>query len=265
MQHLREVSAGMRHLYGLDALGDPVVPAFVATLLAVLRAAAFPAIGVLALRRSVPEARTPLVVGAVGFVLVAALLVVGNVMVDPVSDRYLMPSWLLAISGAVIAARTLVTWRWIAVLLVIAFPLGGVLNAIGIRDAGSATDAAGLPRPPAMDGVIAVLRETGLARGFATHRYANVATVRSEGAVELCDMHLQPTPAPARWLDAAPCFDPARYANGFFVLLAPGERDTAHASALTATIGVPDEVREADGYAIWLYRGASADLAWLAR
>jgi len=109
------------------------------------------------------------------------------------------------------------------------------------------------------------LRETGLARGFATHRYANVATVRSEGAVELCDVHLQPTPAPARWLDAAPCFDPARYANGFFMLLAPDERDAANTGALSATLGAPDDVRDADGYAIWVYHAGNGDLAWLAR
>ena len=212
-----------------------------------------------------PEWRTPLATGALGFLLIAALLVVGNVMVDPVGARYLMPSWLLALSGAVLAARALPSWRWIAVLLVIAFPVGGLLNAIGIRDAGSATDAAGLPEPPALDRVIAALRDGGLTHGFATHRYANVAVVRSGAALGLCDVRLQPEPAPARWLNASACFDPARYANGFFVLLAPDERDAAHASALTATIGVPTEVREADGYAVWLYRSGGGDTGWLAR
>jgi len=266
MQHLRWLAVGLRHLYGVDALGVPREHPFVATLLAVARAAAFPAIGVLALRaRTAAETRMPLLVGAVGFVLIAALLVAGNVMVDPVGDRYLIPSWLLAVSGAAIAARALPAWRWIAVLLVIAFPVGGVLNVIGIRTAGSAMDAAGLPRPPTLDGVIAALHDTGVARGFATHRYANVATVRSGGALQLCDVHLQPEPVPARWLDAATCFDPARYASGFFVLLAPDERDVAHTSALKATIGAPDDVRETDGYAIWLYRGGNGDLGWLDR
>ncbi|HEY6893434.1 MAG TPA: hypothetical protein VI258_04650, partial [Rhodanobacteraceae bacterium] len=80
-----------------------------------------------------------------------------------------------------------------------------------------------------------------------------------------CDVHLQPTPAPARWLNAAPCFDPARYANGFFVLLASEERDAARAARLTATIGVPSEVREAGGYEIWTYLPGASDLAWLTR
>jgi hypothetical protein len=266
MRHLRWLAIGQRHLYGIDALGIAPLPSFAGMSLALLRAATFPVIGLLALRAgSAREARMPLATGALGFVFIAAFLVVGNVMVDPVGDRYLIPSWLLAISGAVLAARSLPAWRWIAVLAVIAFALGGVLNAVGIRNAGSATDAAGLPQPPVLDGVIAALRGSGLSRGFATHRYASVATVRSDAALELCDVHLKPEPEPARWIDAESCFDRARYASGFFVLLAPGERDAAHASALTATIGVPDEVREADGYAIWLYRGASADLAWLAR
>jgi hypothetical protein len=264
MQHARWLAAGMRHVYGVDALGVPAAPYFIAALLAVVRAATFPFVGILALRAG-GEARTPLAVGALGFLLIAALLIVGNLMVDPVGDRYLLPPWLLATSGAVLAARTLRLWRPIALLLVIAFPLGGVLNAIGIRDAGSATDAAGLPRPPSINGAIAALHDSGLTRGFATHRQANVATVLSGGELELCDVHLQPQLAPARWLNAAPCFDPARYAKGFFVLIAPDERDAAHTDALSATIGTPSEVREADGYAIWLYRNGSANFAWLAR
>lgn len=268
VQHARWLVAGLGHLYGGDALGVPTVP-FAAVLLALLRAATLPVIGLLALRASrvhgEPGARMPLAIGALGLLFIAAVLVVGNVMVDAVSDRYLMPSWLLAVSGAVLAARALPSWRWMAVLLAIAFPLGGVLNAIGIRHAGSATDAAGLPRPPALDGVIAALRDTGVTRGFATHRQANVVIVRSEAALELCDLHFQPEPAPARWLNASTCFDPALYANGFFVLLAPDERDAAHTSALMATIGTPSEMREADGYAIWLYRSGRANLAWLAR
>jgi len=151
------------------------------------------------------------------------------------------------------------------VLLVVAFPLGGALNAIGIEHGGSAADAAGLPRPPPVDGAIAALRETGLTRGFATHRHAGVATVRSGGELELCDVRLQPELAPARWLDAATCFDPARYRDGFFVLLGPDERDAAQANAISAAIGTPSDVREADGYAIWLYRSGSASLGWLAR
>jgi hypothetical protein len=78
-------------------------------------------------------------------------------------------------------------------------------------------------------------------------------------------VHFAPKFEPLRWVDAETCFDPARYANGFFVLLAPDERDAAHTDALTATIGAPAEVREADGYAIWIYRSASGNLAWLAR
>jgi hypothetical protein len=268
MSHVRWLFGGLRHLYGGDALGDP--PAgFVVIVLALLRAAALPAILLIAVRASEPRgeigARMPLATGAIGFVFVAALLVVGNVMVDPVSDRYLMPSWLLALAGAVFAASTSRSWRWIAVLLVLAFPLGGLVNALGIRHASSATDAAGLPRPPALGGVIAALRDLGVTRGFASHRYANVATVRSGAALELCDVRFKPEPMPARWLDAEACFDPARLANGFFVLLAPDERDGPHVAAITASIGVPSEVHEVDGYAIWLYRSGSASLAWLAR
>ena len=266
MQHARWLAAGLRHLYGGDPLGVPVSP-WVSGFLAALRALALPAavIGFFRASAARRDSMRPLAIGVLGLVLVAAILVAGNIMVDTVGDRYLMPPWLLCIAGIALGAPALPQWRWIAVLLVVAFPLGGLLNAIGIEGAGSPADAAGLPRPPSLDGAIAALRETGLTRGFATHRHAGVATVRSAGELELCDVRLQPELAPARWLDAATCFDPTRYADGFFVLLAPDERDAAQANAISAAIGTPSDVREADGYAIWLYRSGSASLGWLAR
>jgi hypothetical protein len=272
-QHVRWLGAGLKHLYGGDALGDPPFP-LVDALLAVLRAASLPLIGVLVIGSSLrrvadaqaePATRIPFAVGVLGFALVAAILVVGSVMVDPVSDRYLIPTWMLTLSGAVLAARSLASWRWIALLLVVAFPLGGLLNAIGIARAGSATDAAGLPRPPSLDGVVAALRDAGFSRGFASHRHAGVVGVRSGAQIEMCDVLWQPQPVPARWQTAETYFDPARYANGFFMLLAPDERDAAHERALTAAIGIPGDVREADGYAIWLYPRGSGKLDWLAR
>jgi hypothetical protein len=278
LRHARWLAAGARHLYGGDALGDPAL-SFVGSLLAALRAASLPAIGLVVIgstmtgasvpatpqMRAASASRIPFAVGAFGLLLVAAILFVGNLMVDPVSDRYLMPSWLLAVSGTVFATRSLASWRSIAFLLVVAFPLGGLLNAIGIARAGSASDAAGLPRPPSLDGVVAALRDAGLARGFASHRAAGVVTVRSGGDLDLCEVRFRPQPVPARWQTAETCFDPERYASGFFMLLSPGERDAAHERALAATVGNPSDVREADGYAIWLYRGASGKLDWLAR
>jgi hypothetical protein len=283
LRHARWLAAGTRHLYGGDALGDPVFSS-IDSLLAALRAATLPAIALIVtgplvsrwMTGGVSVQRTsdariadatgiPFAVGAFGFLLVAAILVFGNLMVDPVSDRYLMPPWLLAVSGAVFAVRPLAARRWIALLLVIAFVLGGWLNAVGIARAGSAMDAAGLPRPPPLDGVVAALRDTGLVRGFASHRSAGVVTVRSGGALDLCELRFRAQPVPARWQTAETCFDPARYASGFFVLLAPDERDAARVRALAATIGTPDGIREAGGYAIWLYPGASGKLDWLAR
>jgi hypothetical protein len=198
-------------------------------------------------------------------VIVAAVLVVGTAMVDPVSDRYLIPAWHLALVGFVVAVRAAPRWRWIAVLLIVAFPLGGVLNAIGIQRAGSAADAAGLPRPPSLDGVVATLYAGGFSRGFATHRYANAMTVRSDARIEACDILFDPQLRPARWLNAKTCTDPAIYADGFFVLLAPDERNESHGNTLRATIGAPSTVIDVEGYSIWAYRKESATLDWLSR
>jgi len=235
-RHLWLLAAGARHLYGGDALGMPELPV-TQQVLGWLRAAIFPAI---------------------------AILLLGTAMVDPVSDRYLIPAWHLALVGFVVAVRAMPRWRWIAILFVVAFPLGGVFNAIGILRAGS-SDAAGLPRPPPLDGVLAKLYDGGFVRGFATHRYANAMTVRSEARIEACDILFDPQLRPARWLNTKTCTDPTIYVDGFFVLLAPDEQNKAHANAVRATIGEPSTVIDVDGYSIWAYRKESATLDWLSR
>ena len=210
-------------------------------------------------------ARFPFEVGILAFAIIACALIVGSTMVDPIGDRYLIPAWHLALASAVVAARPIAHWRWIALLFVIAFALGGVFNAVGIQRSASAIDAAGLPRPPGLDAVIDAMRRTGLVRGFATHRYANATTVRSRGELQLCDVLLAKGISPARWINQTSCFDPARYAGGFFVLLAADEKDPARLAALQSTIGQPRDVMDVDGYSIWTYPAGSGDLAWLSR
>jgi len=270
-RHLWLLAAGARHLYGGDALGMPELPVM-QQVLGWLRAAIFPAIAILLLARSMAVRTSgdalrwiPLQAGGLDIVIVAGVLVVGTAMVDPVSGRYLIPAWHLALVGFVVAVRATPRWRWIAILLVVAFPLGGVFNAIGIQRAGSSDDAAGLPRPPSLDGVLAKLYDSGFVRGFATHRYANAMTVRSDAHIEACDILFEPQLRPARWVNTKACADPAIYANGFFVLLAADERNESHANTLRAVIGEPSTVIDVEGYSIWAYRKESATLDWLSR
>jgi hypothetical protein len=268
--HLQRIAAGARHLYGGDALGVPQFP-LLERMLGWIRAASVLAVAVLVARSRTPPTgegrwfRAPFEIGMIDFAIIASVLVVGSTMVDPVGDRYLIPAWHLVVVGLVVAARPLVQWRWIATVFVIAFALGGVLNAIDIQRAGSSRDSAGLARPPELDGALDALRGTGIARGFATHRYANAATVRSLGELQLCDVLLDTTPRPARWINATSCFDATSYANGFFLLLAADEKNATLATTLRATMGQPGDVIEVGDYSIWTYPAGTGDLAWLSR
>ena len=269
-QHLHILASGARHLYGGDALGEPPLP-FVEVALEWMRAASLPLIAVLFVRSRVagmsPDRwrRAPLDVGVLDLIVVSAVLIVGTLLVDAFGDRYLIPAWHIALVGMIVCASASAHWRSIAVAIAIAFVLGGVLNAIGIQSAHSASDRAGLPRPPPLDGVVATLRDRGYVRGFATHRYAGATVLRSDGQIEACDIAFAPELRPFRWLNAKSCFDRARYADGFFVLLAPDESDDAHRTILSESIGTPDIVADVDGYSIWMYAKGSANLDWLAR
>ena len=265
LRHLGILVTGLRLLYGGDALGIPGAP-LLDSALALLRALTLVAIAFVLLRKASPTPdRRPLETGALDLVLVALVLILGSTLTDSLSVRYLIPAWHLALVGFVVASQSLAERRWVIALLVVAFPLGGLLNAGNIARAHSSTDAAGFPHPPPLDGLIEALRGSGLKRGFASHKFANAATVRSEGDVTLCDVQFDPAPHPMRWLNEHACTLPERYDDGFFVVLGPGESDAARDAAMRATVGAPATVIEADGYAIWIYPKDAGRRDWLSR
>jgi hypothetical protein len=263
LRHLRILIAGIGQLYGSDALGRPGAPLFDAAC-AVLRVLCLAAIAtVLARNAASPLDRRPLEAGALDFVLVALVLVAGSTLIDPLSARYLIPAWHLALVGFVVASQSLPQRRWITALLVLAFPFGGLLNAGNIARANSSTDAAGFPHPPPLDALIEALRGSGLKRGFASHRYANASTVRSGADIVLCDARFGPNPEPMPWLNERACHEPGTYEDGFFFVLGPGESDAAREAALRTTLGEPANVIGADGYSIWMYPKGTGRRDWL--
>ncbi|MFI4970613.1 MAG: hypothetical protein ACHP7D_10440 [Lysobacterales bacterium] len=269
--HLRLLAEGMRHIYGGDPLGAPQA-LMLDRMLGWVRAASVPCLLMLfvregLMRASAPTtARLPVQVACAGIGVVTAALVAGSIMVDAVSARYLIPVWMLAL--VVLAAacvRNIATWPWLAGLLTLAFPLGGLVNAMNIRNAHSSVDAAGLPHPPALDAAIAALNGSGFTHGFASHRYANAIDVRSGDKLRACDLLVAPEVRPLRFFNARACFDRVLYADGFFVLLAPEMRDARSIAKLRETIGVPYRVIDVEECQIWLYPEGSGDLGWLVR
>ncbi len=265
LRHFGILITGVRHLYGADALGAPAAPLLDAGL-ALLRVLVFPAIAIVLWRSaSAKTDRRPLETGALDLVLVAFVLIAGSTLADALSARYLIPAWHLALVGFVVASQSMAERRWIVALLVLAFPLGGLLNAGNIERAHSSTDTAGFPHPPPLDGLIEAVRGSGLKHGFASHRYANAATARSEGDITICDIGFDPAPQPMRWLNDRACAAPERYEDGFFIVLGPGESNAAREASMRATLGTPAKVISADGYSIWTYPKETGRRDWLLR
>ena len=266
LQHAGWLISGVKQLYGADALGAPGAP-WLDAMMALLRALCFPAMAIVLWRKaaSIEADKLALETGALDLVLVALVLIAGSTLVDPLSGRYLIPAWHLALVGLVVASADLAPRRWMVALLAAAFPLGGLLNAVDIARAHSSADVAGFPHPPPLDGLIGALRGSGLKRGFAMHRHANAATVRSGGEVVVCDARFGPKPEPMRWLNEQACTAPETYDDGFFFVLGPGETNAAREAAMRATLGAPANVISADGYAIWTYPKGTGRLDWLSR
>ena len=68
-----------------------------------------------------------------------------------------------------------------------------------------------------------------------------------------------------RWLNEQACIAPETYDDGFFFVLGPGESNAARDALMRATLGVPTNVINADGYAIWTYPKGAGRRDWLSR
>lgn len=205
------------------------------------------------------------VIVAAQFFIVLALLIVGNLLTDPESVRYLMPSTLALVGIAVVVAVRTVAyelpgwWNQISAGWLIALPIAGAIAATNVeppvpRDY-EWPDAAELER------VADALQQRGLTHGFAINLEANLLTLDSGGRAHTCRVTFADIMMPQRWLDDTTCYTASMLPERFYVVTYQNDHDRA---ALRATLPPAIELFNVGPvYEVHVYRTAEASPAWL--
>ena len=202
--------------------------------------------------------------GAMLLVVVAVLLV-GSLVQDPASDRYLIPPALLCLGAfmAIVWCRLRTrAYAMTAIAALFAAAFGGGSVVALSRPSG--------PVAPVCDasGNICrledLLAKTGIRSGYTTYWNGNVTTVVSHGAVTACGVLLSPRLAPFRWLVSRRCFDPPTDQR-FFLALDRSEIAQVGRAFLVGEAGTPEQIVSDGQFEIWIYETATANLEWLKR
>lgn len=202
--------------------------------------------------------------------LVTGAMVVGNLLSDEKSARYLLPSLLPLLGLACISAvgtaagalstsepRARLAAVWLCLL-----PMVGALatsrRIVGRREVFAEADPAKQKR------VAEELVRRGLRRGFATYWNANVLTVLSNGNAVTCPVEFGESLAASRALVTATCFDKTTLPSQFFIVAGAAEREAA-THAMDKTLGAePVERFSVFGeFDVSVFRTADSSLTWL--
>ena len=193
------------------------------------------------------------------------LVLVGNLLTDVESTRYLLPGWLSLLGlAAILAARSLApavhTWvRRLAVGWLVLVPVAALAAVPDTRPADPITFIR--PDSAELRAVADELVRRDLSAGFAINIAANLLTMYSHGAAMTCPLMFRNALIPHRWLADTRCFSAARLPEKFYVVV---DQNESERSALRQTL--PAELEKfsvGDTYEVYVYRTATASLAWL--
>jgi hypothetical protein len=196
---------------------------------------------------------------------VLVVLMVGRLISEPGSDRYLVPPALFclaALMGILWCRLNRNTFGIIAVASLFACAFCGgavVLVARALPSMQADCDARSN-----ICSLEAALAKTGIRQGYATYWNGNSTTLVSHGEIRTCGVVLNPQLGPFRWLVSKDCFDTPSE-DRFFLALERGEIGMASRERLVREAGAPDEIVRVADYEIWIYTTAKANLAWLRR
>jgi hypothetical protein len=259
-ENVRLLARGLRTLTGDGVFA---APAFIALLgaMAIVVAHVF------------SRALTP-----VRFVCVAVLaqlgaavvpMVVGNLVLNPESVRYAMPSILVLFGLATIIAvemlssagrRRTAALGWIATTSAAA--LLSLVQVVG-RYTLEAPNGQWAHRE-AHEELARELSARGLSHGFATYWNANVVTLLSNGRARTCPVNFGASVVPYRWGTDVRCFEPSRLPDRFFVALTPAEREPAR-EPIAKTFPEPIERFEVAGwFDVRVFATRESSPSWLA-
>jgi hypothetical protein len=219
------------------------------------------------------EDREPTPLRFVGLVQLAQLgalavpMIVGNLMLNPLSGRYLMPALLPIFGISVVVAhdalgtrgtRRIVSMVWLALA-----PAMGLL-ALG-RMIGASLEAANAQWSN-RSGHLAVAKELaarGLRHGFASYWHANLVTLLSNGRVRTCPVSVGDEVYPYKWGVDSGCFERSNIGDRVYFVAAAEER-VPYASGVMKTFGPAVDRFEAGGFEVSIFESASLEWGWLA-
>lgn len=205
-----------------------------------------------------------IVLAQLGGVLVP--LIIGSLLTDIESVRYLMPS-VLAVFGlaVVIAVRTVgetanVWARRVAIGWLVVMPLAALVAAL---DTTPRTPLKYVrPNGEELARVADELVKRGLTYGFSINVAANLLTLHSNGEARTCPLHFRHVMMPHRWLADTACVEAARVPDRFFVV---ADRAESERASIRATLG-PELERFDVGetYDVFVYQRTPAmSFEWL--
>jgi hypothetical protein len=197
---------------------------------------------------------------------VFAALMVGRLVSDPASDRYLIPPALLCLAAfmAILWCRfrtRIYSIAAIAALFVVAF-CGSA--AMLISRQGPVAFGRDCEAPSEICRLAGALAKIGVGRGYATYWNGNATTLASGGAIRVCGVILTPQIAPFRWLVSKDCFAPPSD-DRYFLALDQSEIEKFGREFLIAQAGTPENMVTDGQYEVWIYATAKANLDWLRR
>jgi hypothetical protein len=214
----------------------------------------------------VARAVTPLRFLCVAFVaqlgVVLVPMIVGSLLIDPESVRYMMPS-LLALFGlaAVLAIRALgeaALWRRFATVWLVMVALAAVAAIPSLRP--PPAKAYVHPSSGDLKKVRNVIAKRKLTRGFSNLINANMLNLLTRGRSTTCPVYFLRTLVPQRWLADTNCYVPSSIQNRFYVVTDRVDTDLA---AVDATFPAPVErIRAGSAYDVSIYETPKAELDW---
>jgi len=204
------------------------------------------------------------VLAQLGAVLVP--LIIGSLLTEIESVRYLMPSVLAVLGLAVVISvrtvgKTAKVWgRRLAIGWLAALPVAALVAAL---DAGPRAPLKYVrPNGEELVKVADALVKRGLTYGFSINVAANLLTLHSHGKAKTCPLHFRHVMLPHRWLADTVCVEAARVPDRFFVVADQADRERA---SIRATLG-PELERFSVGktYDVFVYRRTPAmSFEWL--
>jgi hypothetical protein len=199
--------------------------------------------------------------------LVLGLLVIGDMLSDEKSTRYLMPALLPMFGlGCLVATRTVaeatssdtrarLSLAWLC-LLPIDASIAASRRLFGAREVFSEVD------PATQQKVADELVRRHLVHGFATYWNANALTLLSNGAAKTCAVAFRDGVIPRKWLVGTDCFDATRLPPSIYFIARAEEREVA-SRAFEKTLPPPVDRFTVDQFEVSVFRTSECSLSWL--